>query len=246
MAPVAIGAELPSMAIVSTVAGNANRRLRCGFSAGRSMAGSALEVLMRSRQWKIRLRIMTKCPQRPGSWVVAVGAILAEASFMDIIIRMAGAACCFGGPEFLVEMARAALDRLVFSKKREGAEVMIKAEFGGPRDFVVAGCAIIALAALVRIVLPVTIDARISGQRLCHGFEMARLASYGFMGALQLEFRSPVMVKPNAGPCARTMTVRATRSISPLMSVIILVACDARHLQLRRRQARRVTCRAVE
>jgi len=108
---------------------------------------------------------------------------------MRVVIGMTGLARARCLLEFLCFMAIGAGDRFVFSKQREGVEVMIEPHFFLPGVLVVAARAIFPLRALMRIVALVTVDAAFAGQRFRYGLDMARLALCLFVGAAQWEFR---------------------------------------------------------
>ena len=92
MAAVTLRAVLTQVPVIFVVTGSA--LLRHFHRAGRLvMAFGALQLTVGPRQRKMRFLGMIKNPQRPSVGRMAALAFLAEAAFVNVIVRMAVNAC---------------------------------------------------------------------------------------------------------------------------------------------------------
>lgn len=143
---------------------------------------------MRPRKGEIGLRIMVKYPERPRRGIMALPAVNAERAAMGVILLVTGETVAWRRFIFLGQMAFSARDRLVFPKKREGIQVVVKFHLFLPRSFVVAVDAYFSLRTLMRIIGFVAVDAARSRKGFRNRFDMTRLASSFGMRAAKRKF----------------------------------------------------------
>lgn len=102
---------------------------------------------------------MVEKPIVPTNGGVAQAALGAQSAIMGVLFLMAGHAFCWREGKILAFMTIITLCLLMLGQEGEISKIMVKLRVFVPRNLIVTGSAVFALAALMGIILPVAINA---------------------------------------------------------------------------------------
>jgi len=192
-----------------------------------NVAGVAIEAAVRPRQRITRLRVVIKTPPHPTIWIVTERTIRPQATFM-MLVAVAGRAIQRRPLEQQGAMTFLARYDGMAPNQRKSSDIVIEGLYLTPTSLPVTLLAAAAKLTLVPIILAVT---RYTGRRQLVAIEIAGVALIALdlrVRASQREFRRPVVIETNRGPLVRLMAGLAFCTVPCGVSILNLVAIDAR------------------